>query len=241
MKTDVNLFSRLLSVSGERDVDVQNILFRELCAVPLDLFYSNGAMRLTAKSNLLNEIEIKRCSLPSLMGNPDIGATVTDFMVILQSIDYSKFERFFNVDDEISKKLLSSFLECKVLAVVFDRYDFEFSIRAGERKRWTEIIDNRKVSKSFQSCPKNSNNKTNLVKYLFQKWRETLPNALTSSQTIYLANLDSTADRAKSRSSERIDFYCDHEEADTKIFAYIKFLCDNICLKTQDPKKLMLR
>ena len=95
-------------------------------------------MRHTAKSNLLNEIEIKRYSLPFLMGNPDLGATATDFMAILQSIDYIKFEKFSNVADEISKKILSSFLECEVLVVVPDRYDFEFSIKAAERKRQTE-------------------------------------------------------------------------------------------------------
>ena len=59
MKTDVNLFSRLPSVSREQDVDVQSVLSRELCAVPLDLFNSNGAMRHTTESNLLKEIEIK--------------------------------------------------------------------------------------------------------------------------------------------------------------------------------------
>ena len=128
----------MLSVSRERDIDVQIVLSSELCVVPLDLFYPNGAMRHTAKSNLLNEIEIKRYSLPFLMGNPDLGATATDFMAILQSIDYIKFEKFSNVADEISKKILSSFLECEVLVVVPDRYDFEFSIKAAERKRQTE-------------------------------------------------------------------------------------------------------
>ena len=68
------------------------------------------------------------------------------------------------------------------------------------------------------------------IKYIFQKWRETLPNVLTSSQTIYLANLDGATDRVTSQSSERIAFYCDHEEADMKMVAHIKFLCDNICL-----------
>ena len=58
----------------------------------------------------------------------------------------------------------------------------------------------------------------------------TLPYVLVSSQTIYLANLDGATDRITSWSSKRIDFYCNHEEADTKIFAYIKFLCDNIRL-----------
>ena len=68
------------------------------------------------------------------MGNPDLGATVTDFMAVLQSIDYSKFKIFSNVADEISAKLLWSFPECEVLVVVPDRYDFEFSIKPTERK-----------------------------------------------------------------------------------------------------------
>ena len=57
-----------------------------------------------------------------------------------------------------------------------------------------------------------------------------MPYILTSSQTIYLSNLDNAADHVTSQSSEKIDFYCDHEEVDTKIFACIKFRCDNICL-----------
>ena len=62
------------------------------------------------------------------MGNPDLGATVTDFMAILQSTDYSKFERFSNVADEISTKLISSFLESELLVAVTNGYEFEFSI-----------------------------------------------------------------------------------------------------------------
>ena len=103
----------------------------------MDLLYSDGAMRHTAKSNMLNENEMNKYSLPSLMGNPDLGATVTDFMAILQSIDYSKFERFSNVADEISTKLLSSFLKCEMLVGVTDGYDFEFSIEIAERKHGT--------------------------------------------------------------------------------------------------------
>ena len=72
---------------------------------------------------MLNDIKINKYSLPSLMGNPDLGATVSDFIAILHSTDYSKFERFSNAADEISTKL-SSFLECEVLVAVTDGYDF---------------------------------------------------------------------------------------------------------------------
>ena len=130
-------------------------------------------------------------------------------MAILQSIDYSnsKFERFSNVADEISTTLLANFLECEVLVAVPDRYDFEFLIRAAERKRRTEysthmqkieIIDNQKCPKSFQSYLENNDNRNNiskLVKYLFWKWRGTLPSVLTSFQTNYLVNLDGVTNR----------------------------------------------
>ena len=68
------------------------------------------------------------------MGSSDLGTTATNFMAILQSIDYSKFERFSNVADEISVKLLSSFLEYEVLVEVTDWYDFEFSIKLLKEK-----------------------------------------------------------------------------------------------------------
>ena len=55
----------------------------------MDLFYPEGAVRHTTRGNLLNEVEIKSYSLPSLMGNRDLDATVTDFMAILQPINSS--------------------------------------------------------------------------------------------------------------------------------------------------------
>ena len=85
------------------------------------------------------------------MEHPYLGATSTNFMAILQYIDCSKLGRYLNAADEISARLLSRFLEYEVLLVVTDRYDFEFSVKAAERKRWTEgsthvqeieIIDN---------------------------------------------------------------------------------------------------
>ena len=57
-----------------------------------------------------------------------------------------------------------------------------------------------------------------------------MPNILTCSRTIYLGNPDDAAGLVKSQSSERIYIYCDYEEAATKMFAYIKFLCHNIGL-----------
>ena len=48
--------------------------------------------------------------------------------------------------------------------------------------------------------------------------------------TNYLANLEGATYRITSQRSEGIDFYCNYEETDSQMFAYIKFLYDNICL-----------
>ena len=112
----------MLSVSRERDFDVQNVLSRELCSVPLDLFYPNGARRRTAKSNLLNEIATS-FNEESLSGWNCYGFHGNNRVYWLQQV-----ERFSNVADEISAKFLSRFLECEVMVVVPDQYDFTFSI-----------------------------------------------------------------------------------------------------------------
>ena len=93
-----------------------------------------------------------------------------------------------------------------MLVVIPDRYGFEFSIKAAGRKhrtedsthiQETEIIDNRKVPKPIQSYLGNSNDKTSLVKQVFQKWRD-IAIVLTSSQTIYLTNFHGATDRVTS-------------------------------------------
>ena len=163
MKTNVNLFSRLLSVSRKRDVDVQNVLSRELCPVSLDLFYTYGAVRRTAESNLLNKDRNKKILATTFLGNPDLGATVTNFMAILyynllikaSSKDFQmKLMKFLQNSSKFS--LLQSFIECEVLVVVPDQYDFEFSKTAAERKHQTEaqfIYRNLKllITEKFQS------------------------------------------------------------------------------------------
>ena len=83
---------------------LESLLIKLCCS--FEIFNPNIVMMRTPISILLNEIETTRYSLPSSMRNPDLGATVTDFMAILESIEYSKFEKFSNVAVEISEKHL---------------------------------------------------------------------------------------------------------------------------------------
>ena len=116
--------------------------------------------------------------------------------------------------------------------------NFKLSIKSAERKRRAEdptqmqeieITGNRKVPPSFQSYLPN---KTSLVKYVFQKQRETLSKVLTSSQTIYITNLYGGTDRVTSQAKvmKELIFIVTTKKLTQKCFSYIKFLCDNIRL-----------
>ena len=103
-----------------------------------------------------------------ILGYQYASATAIDSIAVIKSTDVSKFERFSNVADGITSKIILYFQESDLLVIVSDTYGFELSIKSAERLRRTEnlvqeIISNRKVPKSFRSYPSNANNKTNLV------------------------------------------------------------------------------
>ena len=87
------------------------------------------------------------------------------------------------------------------MVIVPDHYDVKLSTRSAERLHCTansvqeiETISNRKMPKSFQSYLSNASNKMNMVKYVFQLWKEILSEHLSSYQSVYLANLDGMTD-----------------------------------------------
>ena len=62
-----------------------------------------------------------------------------------------------------------------------------------------------------------------MVKYVFQPWKETLSEHLSSYQSVYLANLDGTTDFVTKECSKKIKFYCDHEKTDKNVRLYRSF------------------
>ena len=113
-------------------MDLQNVISHKFSAVSLALFYPNGDMRKTSKSRLLKEVEITEYSKLTLLGYQYVSATAIDFMTIIQPTEFSKFERFSNVADGITYKIISNFPENDLLVIVPGRYDVELSIRSAK-------------------------------------------------------------------------------------------------------------
>ena len=71
------------------------------------------------------------------MGNPDHGATTVNFMAILQSIDYSKFERFSNVAEikgaEKNTGQKTQLIYRKLKLLITEKFQSHFEVILGIR------------------------------------------------------------------------------------------------------------
>ena len=71
------------------------------------------------------------------MGNPDHGATAINFMAILQSIDYSKFERFSNVAEikgaEKNTGQKTQLIYRKLKLLITEKFQSHFEVILGIR------------------------------------------------------------------------------------------------------------
>ena len=89
-------------------------------------------------------------------------------------------------------KSSQAFVEATYWLLVQTVTKLNYEVNQANSVQEIEIISDRKVPKSFQSYLSNASNKTNMMNYVFQQWKKIL--------------------------SEKIKFYCDCEEADTKMF-----------------------
>ena len=71
------------------------------------------------------------------MGNPDHGATAVNFMAILQSIDYSKFERFSNIAEikgaEKNTGQKTQLIYRKLKLLITEKFQSHFKVILGIR------------------------------------------------------------------------------------------------------------
>ena len=234
LKKHQNLFSRLITVSMSREIDLKDVLAHELSAVPLSIFHPTGEMRKTNKSQLLKELVGETIESIQYLINEikDNSATIIDFMAIVQSLNKSGLVTFEDLANRLESAVLSSLKESNTLALVPDRYDVVNSIKSDERfrrqKTDTPVFDigsdNQKLPKNIASYLGNLHNKKNLVDYLFAKWEVSITMKLNSNQVVYLAKMDGSSTKVTNNGSSAIALVSDHEEADSKIFVYCYYL-----------------
>ena len=190
-------------------------------------------MRKTDKSQLLEELQetSMNCQyLPEI--TPLNSLSINDFMAFAQSLRNDRFETFGEIEKSLALTIFLSFQESNIIAVIPDRYDIKDSIKFDKRSRREKsdsfVID---ITADVQKLPKcmtdfltNSSNKHHLIKYLFLKWRYNFDKKLSDKQVIYLADIDGSTIKATQQGSAVLEFKSNHEEADTKMLAYGKYI-----------------
>ena len=234
LKDHQRLFSKLLTVSTSRQIDLKDVLSHELSALPLSLFHPTGEMRKTNKSQLLKELENMTTSTETLVNeNKEKSATIIDFMALVQSLNKSGLQTFDQLTARLESSILSNRKESNILVLVPDRYDLQDSIKSDERARRqtseeVPVVDivngSLKLPKDLATYLSSSKNKTNLINYTYTKWESTMQEKLLPNQSIYLARLDGSTVRVTREETNTTELVSDHEEADSKMFVYCQYL-----------------
>ena len=77
----------------------------------------------------------------------------------------------------------------------------------------------------------NSTNKHHIIKYLFSKWHYNLDEKLSDNQVVYLTDTDGSTIKITQQGYAVLEFISDHGEADTKMFAYGKYITTEHLIK----------
>jgi hypothetical protein len=236
VRSDRELFGRLIIAARSRDVDLKLVMTYELSAVPLSLSHTDGTLRKNVKSVLLSELE-KEVNVDGRLPPVDkTGATayVVDGMAIVQMVKTGGTSTF----GELADKYWHIFTvplnqeDCNRVDIVFDRYDRLESLKAEERlKRGSSTAlevkiagENTPVPKQWAKYISNPSNKSNLVAFLSKRWHDTGPNMLSADNCVILAGgfndgMDVVVISANN-SSYLEELRSDHEEADTRMMLH---------------------
>jgi hypothetical protein len=166
------LFRRLLVVSKQREVNLEDVLTHELSAISPSLFHDDGTMRKTTKSDLAKKLEAPVDCITGQLTGGMTTAYILDGMSLIQGIKDTMFVTFLDLADVLLKFMMNPFDRnqgVESVAIVFDRYDHKLSVKAAERHRRGEtqqagyaIQGNRQVP-NYRHFLKVSGNKAALL------------------------------------------------------------------------------
>ena len=222
---DRDLFGRLLIVANVRQVNLREILSFELSSVPYSLAHTDGTLRKTNKSVLMQILE-KNVTVEPRLTTEMPTVHVFDAMAIVQMMRFAAASTFGEMATKYFEFITSFFRQgCQRVDVVFDQY-WQLSIKAGERMKRGEsnALEVRihgkstPVPKQFTKYISNSANKRNLSAFLTEAWIE-MAKDLPEDKEFVIGG--ETAFLAKNGQCYEVPaLNSDHEEADTRMLLH---------------------
>ena len=243
LKSDRDLFARLVIIGKRRQVDLCNMMTYSLGPLPLPIAKADGSLMKTNKAKLLHMLEDLHMPTAPEEGRtrvppqpPKGGIWIVDAMALLQMMKNIP-KTFGEVAMRVFKQLMNLTLETQTKSIHFvtDTYP-DVSIKNAERTRRATTGSQRvRIRKPDQNTPKqwkkflaNSHNKQELISFLFTEWQNYDANKLKGVQLVVAHEDKCHAIAADVNGAVRClqvdSLYCDHEEADTRMVLHAKYI-----------------
>ena len=134
------IFRRALNIAGCRDdISLEYVLSHPVGPVPSALFHDDGSMRKTTKSELGHKLEADVSKVTELPQHDKTSCVyIRDAMVAIQMMPGDSYSTFDSLASAYQRNLLVEFDKADTVFDVFDRYDNENSVKAGERERMAD-------------------------------------------------------------------------------------------------------
>ena len=190
MTAEKNVFGRIAIMSQHKNIDMKEIFAFPLSLVPWALADSMGTLKKTNKAILIHELENVELAEPNeeVVSNT---CTVIDGMALVRKIKTAGLTH-----EEFALKLLNTLLSTSSsssrIDVVFDVHQ-QISIKNAERARrksgsfeFKKIVGSQQI-KQWTSFPSSVNNKTELIKFTVEEWKN--KSHLLNDKLVTLRNL----------------------------------------------------
>jgi len=225
LRNDKQLFSGLLIIAPNRNIDLREILCYSLSPVSLPLATADGSLAKTTKSALLDAMESSNDDFISTV--PYDGALIIDGMGLLHSMRHA-VSSFGELADAVLTRLIQLMkkLKCNRVDFVTDTYP-AISMKNAERTRRGDggkqifCIHNKhqKMPTQWKKFLANGKNKDALVEFLVTEWQGADFGAVRGDISVYIAqgNECHRLDVHDAVLSVQVidELKCDHEEGDT--------------------------
>ena len=131
------IFRSALSIARCRDdVSLESVLSHPVGPIPSAIFHEDGAMRKSTKAQLGLKLEETVPKVSMLPQHPQATSVyIRDGMNVIQTLPGENFSSFENLAKAYQEHLLTGFSKANTVVDVFDRYDNDNSVKAGERER----------------------------------------------------------------------------------------------------------
>ncbi len=228
LKSNSQLFSRLLMVGQTWKIDLHKLLAHALTNIPTSLATYDGLNVKTNKATLMHQFEN---TVPVLQSIPPNSAVLVDGMACCQMI-HTVPNTFGELAVQILNQLvnISRYHKSSRVNFVIDRYP-EISIKNCERTRrasaGVQVVlitrPEQKTPGQFRKYLSSGQNMANLTEFLFQAWKDSASH-LPNDVKIFVCHGDKCHSIQKQNNSSVVteipELECDQEEADTRLLLH---------------------